>query len=118
MFALNKNFTLKEDIFAQKRAIVHVFIFIYVAGTITFVIMSCDSATRESKKIVMLCYKIQQHCVANSIERKELIYLAEVTSASVPTFTAAGFFEINRNTFLGILSATTTYLIIIIQFNI
>ncbi|RZB40915.1 hypothetical protein BDFB_014701 [Asbolus verrucosus] len=80
--------------------------------------MSCDLAASESKKIMLLCYKMQQGFSDNSKERRELKWLTNEISINIAKFTAAEFFEINRNTFFGILSTTTTYLIIIIQFNI
>jgi gustatory receptor len=66
---------------------------------------------------MFLCYKIQKDFLDDSKERKELMLLAREISDSGARFTAADFFEINRSTFFGILSVTTTYLIILIQFN-
>jgi gustatory receptor len=82
-----------------------------------FVIMSCDSVASESRITAEMCFKMQKCFPGNSNERRELLWLANETSVNIVRFTAAEFFEINRGTVFGILSTTTTYFIIIVQFK-
>jgi hypothetical protein len=80
--------------------------------------MACDTASLISKRTPLLCYKLQDLYKNDSLERKELIIFANEANVDVVKFTAADFFEINRGTFFGMMSAVATYFIIIIQFNI
>ncbi|XP_044254770.1 gustatory receptor 68a-like [Tribolium madens] len=116
MLALNSNFTLKNDAIAD-LVIINLFIFTYMTVCMVFVIMTCDSAASSCKKISSVCYKLQEDFDDNSRERRELILFAKEILDNPVKFTASDFFEINRSTFFGIISVTTTYLIILIQFN-
>jgi gustatory receptor len=80
--------------------------------------MACDTTSSISKRTPLLCYKLQTLYKYDSLERKELIIFANEANLDVVKFTAADFFEINRGTFFGMLSAAATYFIIIIQFTI
>ncbi|RZC42723.1 hypothetical protein BDFB_013469 [Asbolus verrucosus] len=117
MIIVNKNFTLKEDELSQNLALSNFMVCVYIAISMAFVVMSCDSTTSQSNNVVKLCYKMQEHFLDDSNERRKLIWLAKQTSTNGARFTAANLFEINRKIFIGILSITTTYFIIIIQFS-
>ncbi|KAJ8947248.1 hypothetical protein NQ314_008647 [Rhamnusium bicolor] len=88
----------------------------FKAGPV-LIMFSCDWALQEAQNIIPICYKYQQDFSTSSGERQELICLTNQALNNKPAFTAAGFFEINRKTLLALLSATTTYFIVIIQFN-
>ncbi|EFA02933.1 gustatory and odorant receptor 63a [Tribolium castaneum] len=116
MLALNSDFTLKKGPFADLVA-TNLFIVAYMTVCLVFVILTCDSAASSGNKISNLCYKLQKDFADSSSERRELILLAKEISDNPIKFTASDFFEINKSTFFGIISVTTTYLIILIQFK-
>jgi gustatory receptor len=81
------------------------------------VMIACDSATMASETTVGLCYKLQERFATNSEIRTELFKLAQQVNNNVVKITAANFFQINKATLFGTLGTTTTYFIIILQFN-
>ncbi|KAJ3658278.1 hypothetical protein Zmor_010028 [Zophobas morio] len=81
------------------------------------VMMNGSTVTTESSKTAFLCYKLQEHFPPKSDERLEILILAKQVRANNVKITAADFFEINRNTLCGILATTTTYVIVVLQFN-
>lgn len=78
---------------------------------------SCQWVKEEGQKTIKLCYKLQEDFLDSSMERKELMRLAKNVGCNAPVFSAAGFFEINKTTLFSLLSATTTYFIVVIQFS-
>lgn len=83
----------------------------------SIVIICCDITTREAGKLIDICYTIEEDFPSSSAERKEVLKLVRLGRYKNPCFSAAGFFNIDRKTFFGFLNVTTTYFIIIIQFN-
>ncbi|KAJ8947254.1 hypothetical protein NQ314_008653 [Rhamnusium bicolor] len=81
------------------------------------VIFCCDITIRESNKLLTTCFELEQYLPLDSLESKELKSLIYLIKSQPPAFTAAGFFQVNRATLLSLFSTTTTYYIIIIQFN-
>ena len=79
--------------------------------------ISADRATASSTKTTSLCYKFQEQFVTKSEARLELFKLAQQTTASTAVITAANFFQINKATLFGLFGTTTTYFIVILQFN-
>lgn len=79
--------------------------------------ITSDSANVSSRTTSSLCYKLQEHFVTKSEARNELFKLAQETTANVAVITAANYFQINKATLFGIFSTTTTYFIIVLQFN-
>ncbi|XP_072377244.1 uncharacterized protein [Diabrotica undecimpunctata] len=78
------------------------------------IIFSCDFTKNEAQKILINCSSLhktmllpEEVLALNSFENK--VY------TNLPKFTAAGFFEITRNTLLQFISSLTSYLIILIQ---
>ncbi|XP_018565606.1 equilibrative nucleoside transporter 3 isoform X2 [Anoplophora glabripennis] len=84
---------------------------------LTAVVFCCDSVVRETDKLLMNCYMLEQTLPLRSKELEELDSLKELIKNKRPTLTAAGFFEIRRSTLLSLLSSTTTYFIVALQFN-
>ncbi|XP_018566973.1 uncharacterized protein LOC108907400 [Anoplophora glabripennis] len=80
-------------------------------------IACCDSVTQESDKLLSLCYKIEDDLPPFSMEREEIQKLRERIGNKRVSFKAAEFFEIRRPTILALLATTTTYTIVILQFN-
>ncbi|XP_023313218.1 putative gustatory receptor 2a [Anoplophora glabripennis] len=78
---------------------------------------SCDWAVKEAEKLVTTCYKYQAYFPTFSEEKQELLNLANQIINNKPAFTAAGFFEVNCRTLFTLFGTTTTYFIVIIQFN-
>lgn len=64
-----------------------------------------------------ICYDLEEHFPSSSVERKEALKLVRLARYKGPCFSAAGFFNVDRKTLFGFLNVTTTYFIIIIQFN-
>ncbi|KAJ8947247.1 hypothetical protein NQ314_008646 [Rhamnusium bicolor] len=85
-------------------------------GTIE-IMFSCDLAIKEAQNIIVICYKYQQPFLTYSEEKQELINLVNQAINDKPTFTAAGFFEINRKTVFALLGTTIAYFIVLIQIN-
>jgi gustatory receptor len=90
--------------------------FIFQAST-SLLILACDAARSESYKTVFLCYKLREKFPDKSEEQKELLQLAQIVEVNKANFSAADFFDVNRNTLFGIFGTITTYLIVTIQFN-
>lgn len=82
------------------------------------VIVSCDKATRETRKIIILAHKLQEEMPLMSLERNEILNLILLAKNVNPCYNAIGFFKINRTTLFALLRVTTTYFIIIVQFNL
>ncbi|KAJ8947993.1 hypothetical protein NQ314_008509 [Rhamnusium bicolor] len=85
-------------------------------GPVT-IMFCCDLTVRESQKVIKICYNLNQKEILSSEERQELRNLINQVKINIPKFTAAGFFEIGRTTLFSFFGATTTYLIVIIQFH-
>lgn len=79
--------------------------------------MSCDAAASASRRPANLYHKLQSFYPEEASQRKKLLRFANECHNCVSKFTKADFFEIDRGTFFGILSTTTSYFIIMIQFN-
>ncbi|XP_018568112.1 uncharacterized protein LOC108908248 [Anoplophora glabripennis] len=78
---------------------------------------ACDSVVREANKLLKMCYNMQVHLPLLAREKEELDRLTNLIHNNGPKFTAANFFEIKRSTLLSIIATTTTYMIVILQFN-
>lgn len=81
---------------------------------------SCEYATKEAKKISDVCYKILSE-VPKRTEmaeiREELMMLAEQSSLRSPSFSAAGFFNVDHGMLFTILGSFASYIVVMIQFN-
>ncbi|XP_023313198.1 putative gustatory receptor 2a [Anoplophora glabripennis] len=78
---------------------------------------SCDWAIKEAGKLASTCYKYQAYFPTFSVEKQELLNLANQIVNNKPAFTAAGFFEVNCKTLFALFGTTTTYFIVIVQFE-
>uniref|UniRef100_A0A2H4ZBB9 Gustatory receptor n=1 Tax=Anoplophora chinensis TaxID=217632 RepID=A0A2H4ZBB9_ANOCN len=84
---------------------------------LTAIIFCCDSVVRETDELLTNCYRLEQTLPLLSKELEELDSLKKLIKNKRPKLTAAGFFEIRRSTLLSLLSTTTTYFIVALQFN-
>lgn len=75
-------------------------------------ILSCNGVITEANRI---CYNVPENLGFN--ERMELFNLLILVRAKKPCYTAAGFFTLNKSTLFALLSTTTTYFIILVQFH-
>ncbi|XP_068906797.1 gustatory receptor for sugar taste 43a-like isoform X2 [Tenebrio molitor] len=90
---------------------------VFIIASTSLLILACDAARSESYKTVFLCYKLREKFPDKSEEQKELLQLAQIVEVNKANFSAADFFDVNRNTLFGIFGTITTYLIVTIQFN-
>ncbi|KAJ8952979.1 hypothetical protein NQ318_015339 [Aromia moschata] len=81
------------------------------------IIFTCDFTVKESRKLLVTCSRMERYLPLTSKERSELLRLEDQIRNNRPSFTAAGFFQINRSTLLSLISTTTTYFIIVLQFR-
>ncbi|CAH1160195.1 unnamed protein product [Phaedon cochleariae] len=110
--------TTVEDDFARKElASLADFVKALLPTIFTVVaIMSCDKLEKSGLKVLETCHYLQT-TVEDDFARKELANLADFIKALLPTISAAGFFKINQRLLPAFLSALTSYVIIIIQFE-
>lgn len=84
---------------------------------IIFLVIYCEGIEIQSKNIVKTCYS-HQESLSGTVLENQLLRFAEISEHLLPHFTAAGFVKVNKSLLSSIFSATITYLIIIIQFDI
>ncbi|KAJ8918639.1 hypothetical protein NQ315_013145 [Exocentrus adspersus] len=82
-----------------------------------YVALSCDLTNYEGKKIIKLCYNLEEKFSMNSPIRHELLELAEQAKFFAPRFVSVGLFDIKRKMLLSMMTTITTYIIVIIQYN-
>ncbi|XP_044263499.1 uncharacterized protein LOC123010564 [Tribolium madens] len=111
--------SLTVPVVADNTVSVVIFRILYVtwhmAGTFTGVFL-CDQIEQKVKNMQMVAHKIAANCVEEK-EYEEIKMLEDLINHSFPHFTAAGFFDLNRKTILGVLNALLTFLIVAIQFD-
>ncbi|XP_056631925.1 uncharacterized protein LOC130442002 [Diorhabda sublineata] len=111
------NFANTKNSFDISVAVINaLYSIIYLLSTIAIVI-SCDRVEKTARRIVSACY-LKPGLLDRTPIRDDIIFFAEFTEKLIPSFSAAGFFQINQNILSTLFSAIITYLIIIIQFNL
>ncbi|CAH1155007.1 unnamed protein product [Phaedon cochleariae] len=81
------------------------------------IVMSCDRLEKIGQNMVTTCY-LYRNIFEKTTVTNEFVSLAEYTNNMIPTFSAAGFFQVNQQLMSTLISAIITYFIIIIQFNL
>ncbi|XP_063909867.1 uncharacterized protein LOC135127326 [Zophobas morio] len=114
---LTNNLKIDDVEFKHRLFVANVTLVIYTLVSVSYIMISADRATASSTKTTSLCYKFQEQFVTKSEARLELFKLAQQTTASTAVITAANFFQINKATLFGLFGTTTTYFIVILQFN-
>ncbi|CAH2004723.1 unnamed protein product [Acanthoscelides obtectus] len=80
-------------------------------------IMSFDAIERSGAAVINTCYLLHSRAASENV-MEHLRNLTVYTERWRPTFTAAGFYTVNRSCIPSIFSSLVTYLVIIIQFNV
>nr|CAI5860281.1 unnamed protein product [Callosobruchus analis] len=73
-------------------------------------------AMAEGRRVLKTCYTLEDKFPIRSPIRRELLDLIAQVHYHTPIFTAFDLFELNRCTFLALISVLTTYFIVSIQF--
>lgn len=89
----------------------------YIQVQVVAIVMSCDQVTKETERTVGVCYKIQENLSLYTWEREEIFKFLTLINSRKPIYSAAGYFVISKSSLFGLLSVTTTYFIILIQFS-
>uniref|UniRef100_A0A6P7FNI0 Uncharacterized protein LOC114332299 n=1 Tax=Diabrotica virgifera virgifera TaxID=50390 RepID=A0A6P7FNI0_DIAVI len=87
----------------------------YIISTI-IIVKSCDTVEKTAKATLMSCYMHQESLKGTELEQ-ELLQFANISNAFVPIYNA-GFVTLNLPVLSSLFSATITYLIVIIQFDL
>ncbi|XP_044264978.1 uncharacterized protein LOC123011551 [Tribolium madens] len=95
--------------------LVSMFITWHMIGTF-FGVFICDLTEQRVKAMRMVAYQTAVNFDKEK-EVEEIRKLINVINDNFPHFTAARFFDLNRNTILGVLNALFTFLIVVIQFE-
>lgn len=77
---------------------------------------ACNKLEKSGKKVIKTCYYLQAG-VDNSVAKEELNLLLDFLKGLAPKISTNGLFDINRKLFSIIFTATTSYLILILQFR-
>jgi hypothetical protein len=85
----------------------------------TFIlILQYDSVLQEAENIVSLSHDLRWSFEGKFLEELKLEEFSNFLIKNLPTFTAAGMFEISRRTILKMVKTIAIFLIVIIQFGI
>lgn len=80
--------------------------------------IACDKAEKEVGKVPEICYNVMKTLGDNEYKLKnELREFANQANHLKPTFSAAGFFDINLGLTMPIFGSIFTYIIVLMQFH-
>uniref|UniRef100_A0A6P7GS59 Uncharacterized protein LOC114345777 isoform X2 n=1 Tax=Diabrotica virgifera virgifera TaxID=50390 RepID=A0A6P7GS59_DIAVI len=85
-------------------------------GSLMFDVLSCGSTTNESKGLVKACFDVIDDFLYKNLSSdsvKRMLELIDFIDKYPAEFTAKHFFDINKTTFLHVLSNCMTYLIVV-----
>lgn len=77
----------------------------------------CGATSNEAKRIISLCYLLQEDIEAYSKEKSDLVEFSNLVAHNFVKFTAANFFVIDKRIMFKIFNVTTTYMIVLLQFH-
>jgi hypothetical protein len=86
-------------------------------GTIVL-IWKYDSVLQEADNIVGLSHDLRWSFEGRALEELKLEEFSNFLIKNLPTFSAAGMFDIGRRTILKVIKAIVTFLIVAIEFGI
>jgi hypothetical protein len=92
-------------------------VFLSFQYNVLTIIIPIDSAVKEAKRFVDLCYKLQEEFIQESKEIEVLTRLVDHSNNFMRKFSAAGYFKINKGIILSLVGNVATYFIITIQLN-
>lgn len=75
-------------------------------------IFSCDSVVNEANRIIKVYFETERN-----MDYEELFSFLILVKIKKPCFSAVDFFDLNRKSLFSLLSVTTTYFIILVQFH-
>nr|CAI5822350.1 unnamed protein product [Callosobruchus analis] len=78
--------------------------------------MSFDAIERSGLMVINTCYLLHSRAASDGVKER-LHTLIVYMEKWRPTFSAAGFYTVNRTCISSIFSSLVTYLVIVIQFN-
>lgn len=79
------------------------------------IVLTCQQVLKNAASVLRVACNLQ-FCYSAE-KRQEIKIFTKTVADFFPKFSAAEFFEINKNLFLKMLGAVTTYLIVVVQFN-
>lgn len=82
-----------------------------------WIMQACDSTEIEYECLVDTSLKLSKQFSLNSNEKKELLDFGTDMLNRKIQFTAARFFNINRQNIFMLFSSTATYFIVLVQLN-
>lgn len=77
----------------------------------------CDLVNTAYKRIICVCRRQQERFKNENEIRQELFNFGVNLSSTEVYVTAANFFDINKKNLFGVFATTTTYLIVVLQYN-
>lgn len=80
-------------------------------------VLQVDAVSRASQKLDETCHLLALSKMCKSPLKEELLWLSQSFKVLAPRISAAGFYDINRNVLLGLVSVVTTYFIVFLQFR-
>ncbi|CAG9857846.1 unnamed protein product [Phyllotreta striolata] len=89
---------------------------LYTISTLA-IIKSCNDVQMLGEKVYVCCYTSQETLGGSKFEN-ELLKFAKLIKPLLPQYTAGGFVTVNQRILSSLFSATLTYLIVIIQFDL
>ncbi|KAJ8983200.1 hypothetical protein NQ317_016421 [Molorchus minor] len=107
------NYNYSHSLILIMMSCMYMLITVFCPVVLTF---SCQAAFSESRNILMTCYKLEHDISPISWEAEELARLKYILVNRPPVFLAAGFFELDKRTNLGLLNTITTYFIVVAQY--
>ncbi|XP_074032856.1 uncharacterized protein [Leptinotarsa decemlineata] len=82
----------------------------------TFLVMACDRVERSGENLINACFLLLQEMDKSDIS-DELTFLVQQLQALAPKFSAVGLFYVNRRVLSTLMTFTTAYVIVILQFK-
>lgn len=80
-------------------------------------ILMCNEVVQEGHKLVALTYKLRWAWETDNVQNQEFYEFTNLVLNNLPKFTAANFFDLDKNTILQIFATVNTLLVILIQLS-
>ncbi|KAJ3617721.1 hypothetical protein MTP99_006816 [Tenebrio molitor] len=95
----------------------HIFVVLFYWIGIFALILWCDTIRKEFEELLSYCYQMQTCIAESTFTENDMCIFTKSVSQSMPEFTAARYFSIDRSTIFSILNSITTFLLVMIQFK-
>ncbi|XP_018568233.1 uncharacterized protein LOC108908597 [Anoplophora glabripennis] len=110
------NIRLKE-ILTEKIILMTLFHTVAMVCGPVVITFSCDAVVNKANMLLKMCSKLCEDLPLLVREKEELARLHDIIQSKKPKFSVLSLFEIRRSTLLSLISVTTTYMIVILQYN-